>query len=115
MEKVSLNDFQKRIFLAPFPFSDLTLDKVRPVLVLSNKRYNRISDDVLVCAISSKLNKTHSINLTTKDLDEGVLFKNSIVKYDTIFKLDKQLLIKSIGLISENKFQKIKQKIFALF
>ncbi len=115
MEEISLNIFQKRIFLAPFPFSDLSLDKVRPVLILSNDQYNVSSDDVIVCAISSKLGKSNSLPLSSKDLDEGLLFKKSVIKYDSLFKLDKGLLLKSIGLVSDNKFENVKSKVLELF
>ena len=34
---------QRDIVLIPFPFSDLTKQKVRPVFALSNDTYNRMS------------------------------------------------------------------------
>lgn len=40
---------QRDIVLVPFPFSDLSTPKVRPVLVLSNDAYNRRTEDLLVC------------------------------------------------------------------
>ena len=115
MEKISLDVLQRKIFLAPFPFSDLSLEKVRPVLVISNDNYNASFDDVIVCAISTKLEKLNSIPLSSKDLDEGVLFKRSIIKFDPLFKLEKTLLLKSIGMISDDKFTFVKEKILELF
>ena len=115
MEKISLDVVQKKIFLAPFPFSDLSLEKVRPVLVISNDIYNDSSDDVIVCAISSKLDKFNSVSLSSEDLDEGILFKKSIIKFDSLFKLEKSLLLKSIGIISDDKFDFVKGKILELF
>jgi mRNA interferase MazF len=47
---------QKEIYLVPFPFSDFSGKKVRPVLVLSNNKFNR-GEDIIVCAITSKITK----------------------------------------------------------
>ncbi len=49
---------QRDIALVPFPFSDLSARKVRPVLVLSNDQYNQQSLDVLVCALTTNLAPT---------------------------------------------------------
>ncbi len=40
------------IFLVPFPFSDFSELKVRPVLILSDRVYNCFSDDIIICAIT---------------------------------------------------------------
>jgi mRNA interferase MazF len=47
---------QGEILLIPIPFSDLSSQKQRPVLVLSNDIYNKITEDLVVAAITSKLN-----------------------------------------------------------
>lgn len=115
MEEISLEAFQKKIFLAPFPFSDLSFEKVRPVLIISNDSYNLDSSDVIVCAISSKLGRANSIELVSKDLSKGILFKKSLIKYDSIFKIDKTLLLKAIGVLSDDKFTLVKSRVIALF
>lgn len=113
MEEISIT--QKDLFLAPFPFSDLTLEKVRPVIVLSNDKYNENSTDVIVCAVTSKAVKLYGVDISTNDLKTGKLFKKSHVKYDAIFRINKNLLVKNIGSLNSSSFNKIKKKIFALF
>jgi hypothetical protein len=44
---------QGDIVLIPVPFTDLTSQKRRPVIVLSNNAYNRTSSDVVVVAMTS--------------------------------------------------------------
>jgi len=44
---------QRDIVLVPFPFSDLSAHKVRPVLILSNDMYNQRSADVVVCGLTT--------------------------------------------------------------
>lgn len=46
---------QGDILLIPFPFSDLSSIKQRPVLVLSNSEYNRSQQDIVVAAITSNV------------------------------------------------------------
>jgi mRNA interferase MazF len=42
---------QGDILLIPFPYSDLTATKQRPVLVLSNSHYNESHQDIVVVAL----------------------------------------------------------------
>jgi mRNA-degrading endonuclease toxin of MazEF toxin-antitoxin module len=46
---------QREIILVPFPYSDLSSSKRRPVLVVSNDDYNQHFQDVVVCVITSNL------------------------------------------------------------
>jgi len=46
---------QRDIVLVPFPFSDLSIQKVRPVLILSNDAYNQQSSDIVVCGLTTNL------------------------------------------------------------
>ena len=46
---------QGDILLIPFPFTDLSSTKQRPVLVLSNTKYNESNQDIVVAAITSNL------------------------------------------------------------
>jgi len=49
---------QGDIVLVPFPFSNLSSAKIRPVLVISNNVYNQKYLDVVVCGITSNLQAT---------------------------------------------------------
>ena len=63
---------QRDLLLVPFPFSDQSGRKVRPVIVISNNEFNRHSDDVLVVGVTSNISKDkYTINLSSKDLEEG--------------------------------------------
>ena len=105
---------QADIYLVPFPFSDLSGTKVRPVLVMSKKSFNTTSQDLIVCAITS-VNSPNSIRITQKDLTQGVLYSDSYVKYASVFKLDKKLLCKKIGTLHISTFDKIRTKLLSLF
>ena len=107
---------QRAILLVPFPFSDQSGNKVRPVLVLSNDEYNKFSDDILVCAITSNL-KTgrHSIFIDQNNLENGALYQKSCIKIDSILKISKNRGIKEIGVLNKTSFHKVLGRIKDIF
>ena len=100
---------QRDIALVPFPFSDLSGRKVRPVLILSNDRYNKQSDDVLVCGLTTNLKLApYSLILNLSDVEKaGTLRHKSRIKADTIASLDQSLLIKTIARVKPSLFKKV--------
>ena len=65
---------QRDILLIPIPFTDLQSVKRRPVLVLSNDRYNKTSEDILVAAITSNVQRTkYGLLLEASDVEGGRL------------------------------------------
>lgn len=59
---------QGDILLIPFPYSDMTTAKQRPILVLSNSEYNESHQDIVVAALTSNLrDKDFSIQIISDD------------------------------------------------
>ncbi len=99
---------QRDLLIVPFPFSDQSGRKVRPVVVVSNNSFNNHSEDILVLGVTSNIKKErYSSILTNEDLEEGKLFTNCMIKVENILRLEKGLIIKKIGKISKNKFEEI--------
>lgn len=72
---------QGDIPLIPFPYSDISATKQRPVLVLSNSNYNSSNQDIVVAAITSNVtNRDYPVPITTNDLIEGQLRVESGVR-----------------------------------
>ena len=91
---------QGAIALVPFPFSNLSSAKVRPVLIIFNNRYNKKSADVVVRGITSNLKPARfSILLEQKDLQLGHLKCKSKIKVDALTALEKSIIIKTIGFV----------------
>lgn len=106
---------QGDILLIPFPFSDLSTTKQRPVLVLSNSVYNKAQSDLVIAAITSNLsNKTYSIPITENDLDEGHLRVKSAIRADKLYTLSNQIVLKKFGHLKTTIFIEVKQKIIHL-
>ncbi len=101
---------QRSILLVPFPFSDQSGKKVRPVCVISNADYNRSSQDLIVTGITSNVSKgKYTAFLDPKDLEEGVLHTECCIKVENILRIDKDLIIKHIGRINKNKFREVNE------
>ena len=99
---------QREILLVPFPFSDQSGRKVRPVIVISNEEFNLRSEDVLVVGITSNISKDkYTLGLTDKDVEEGKLLSECCIKVENILKIDKEMIIKKIGKINQSKLSKI--------
>lgn len=99
---------QRDLLLVPFPFSDQSGRKVRPVVVISNNSFNNHSEDVIVVGATSNTTKErYAVSLTGKDLEGGTLFTNCMLKVENILRLEKGLIIKKIGKLSEKKLREV--------
>jgi mRNA interferase MazF len=99
---------QREIIFLPFPFTDLTNSKPRPVLILSNNKYNSKNTDVICCALTSNPNKFNfGIKIENKDLEMGHLNFDSAVIPCKVFCPNKNLKIKNIGKLNKIKSEEI--------
>ncbi len=99
---------QGDVLLVPFPFSDQSGRKVRPIIVLSNNEFNEHSQDIIAVGITSNISKDrYALDLENKDLKDGKLMTKCVIKVENILRLDKSLIIKKIGEIKEEKLDKI--------
>ncbi|QLQ25214.1 MAG: type II toxin-antitoxin system PemK/MazF family toxin [Dechloromonas sp.] len=87
------------IVLIPFPFSDLSSSKRRPVLMLTTADAR---NDFIAMPLTSKPQPSPSLALTAGPLPEGGhLPLASWIKTDTAFSLSTTQVIKTLGRISE--------------
>jgi len=106
---------QRDLLLVPIPFSDLTRRKLRPVVVLSNDRYNRQGPDVLVAGITSQLvPRDYTVPLDTPDLDVGVMKRPSVVRADKVFSIDQRIVVGRFGRVRDTTFDRIRSAVLAL-
>jgi len=106
---------QGEILIIPVPFTDLTSQKRRPVLVLSNNDYNSVFNDVIVAAITSNVDdKPYIVPLANEDLASGTLVVNSCIRADKIYTLSQNIIIKSCAKVKTNIISAVKDKILQL-
>jgi mRNA interferase MazF len=101
---------QGDIVLVPVPFTDLSSQKRRPVIVVSNDAYNQQSADVVVVAMTSNPAKTRfSFRVTASDLIEGTLNRPGTVRVDKIYTLAQSIVVKKFGKMSPQVVARIRQ------
>lgn len=106
---------QGDILLIPIAFSDLTSNKKRPVLVLSNNNYNSKTEDIVVAAITSNLTaKDYIVMLTSNDLDEGTLKVDSCIRVDKIYTLSQSIVISKFGAVKKYIIDAVREKFYEL-
>ena len=99
---------QGDFLLVPFPFSDQSGRKVRPIIVLSNNEFNEHSEDIIVVGVTSNISKDkYSIKLGNKDLEQGKLTIDCLIKVENILRLDRNLIIKRIGIVKKEKTKEV--------
>ena len=100
---------QGEIIIVPFPFSDLSSIKQRPVLVLSKNSYNESGDDIITCGITSNLKDArHSVLIENTNLEKGQIPAKSRIKVDKLFTIDKSIVKKKVGRLNKEAFNQVR-------
>lgn len=92
------------IVLIPFPYTDLTTAKRRPVLVL------RPADgfgDFLAVAVTSHAGHVDALPLAQADLDDGLLPKTSYVRVTKLYTLNERVVVRRFGALKQEAFARI--------
>jgi len=91
------------VVIIPFPFSDLSATKRRPALVLANL----VGNDILLCQITSCCpDEEYAISLKTTDFITGTLPVDSYIRPARIFTADKNIIIRTAGIVSNEIINK---------
>ena len=102
-----------QIVLTPFPYSDLSGAKLRPVLML--RQASRF-DDWLVCMVSSQLQQAEAnideiLTPADADFENSGLKAPSVLWLSRLAVLDGALLLGSIGAISDERLGNVRQRL----
>ncbi|MBI4895913.1 MAG: type II toxin-antitoxin system PemK/MazF family toxin [Candidatus Aenigmarchaeota archaeon] len=112
MMKDGTNIEQRHIILVNFPFSDLSSSKKRPALVISNSMFNKRSEDVVCCLITSNIkDRDNSIDIANKDMETGYLEFNSKIKTYRIFTVNKNIIYRVLGKLNKEKSKLVETEI----
>jgi mRNA interferase MazF len=114
LENLSIRQ-QGTLCLVPFPFSDQTGSKVRPVIIISNNIYNERTHDVIVAAITSKSQGQYRVKIANLDLEIGNLVKDSYIMIDNILRIAQKLILKPFAKLNDMKYRNLYQEITSIF
>ena len=99
---------QREILIIPIPYTDLSSQKKRPVIVISNNHYNSLMEDIVVVAMTSNVEKRdYTILVSNKDMEKGTLLYESMIRVDKIYTLKQSIVIKRFGCIKKERFEQI--------
>lgn len=100
---------QGEIVLIPIPFTDLSSQKRRPVIVISNDAYHRASTDMVVVAMTSNPTSfPYCFTITDTDLIRGQLNRPGVVRVDKIYTLAQSLVITTFGQVNLATLERIR-------
>ena len=93
------------IVLIPFPFTDLTVIKKRPVLVITPENNQ---GDFIGLQVTSKQGYIESLQIDSCDFIVGTLPKISFVRIDKVFTLNSSVVSHRVGRLSSSAFARVK-------
>ena len=106
---------QGDILLVPIPFTDLSSQNRRPVIVVSNNAYNQKTTDLVVVAMTSNpVEADYSFTISSDDLEKGTLNHPGKVRVDKIYTISKSIIVKTFGRVNAKVLERIRNELQAL-
>lgn len=106
---------QGDIVLVPVRFTDLTSQRRRPVIVVSNDAYQASTPDFVAVAMTSNLRPApYSFVISTADLVEGTLNRPGRVRVDKVFTLAQAIVVTRFGRVTTTVLDRVRQELSAL-
>jgi len=99
------------VVVLPFPYSDLSVSKKRPAMVLADLK----GDDIILCQITSQFVKdNYAIALDNSDFVNGSLHKPSNIRPNRLFTAEKSIITRKIGTVKPELFEKVADKLLEI-
>ena len=94
------------IILIPFPFTDLSGNKLRPAVILAQTRL-----DLTVCFITSQLQWQEQTDILLQPNSSNGIKKSSLIRVSKIATLDKTLTLGKIGTLNTTEITELNFKL----
>jgi len=89
------------VVLVPFPFTDQTVTKKRPAIVVSSDAYHRRRPDVIVMAVTSQVRPpSDDAEVVVRRWKEAGLLKPSVAK-PVLATVERRLVLRKLGALQE--------------
>ena len=101
------------VVVLPFPYTDMTSIKTRPVLIVAYPR----GTNVIVAQITSQQarNDEYAVSLEEKDFAEGSLPTASFVKTNMIMTLAEDMILAKTGIVDKDKMKEVENRLVRIF
>lgn len=100
------------VVVLPFPYTDLTISKNRPCLVVATLK----GDDLILCQITSQSrNDEDAIELKEKDFQQGKLNRDSFVRPNRLFTAESSVIEYKLGKLKQNKIEEVENRLCEIF
>ena len=100
---------QGDIVLIPVPFTDLSSQKRRPVIVISNNQYHRATADMVVVAMTSNpASVPYGFSIDSADLNQGRLNRPGTVRVDKIYTLSQALIVTTFAQVGADTLDRVR-------
>lgn len=106
-----MNFAQWEIVYIKFPFTDLSNYKLRPALVISNNNYNKKGNLMLIWIFWNEWISDFSLLLDENNIESWKMLKQSFLRFQNIFTLDKALVERKIWKVKKAFLQNIYTKL----
>tara|TARA_Y100000310_G_C20398849_1_gene676424 strand:- start:83 stop:415 length:333 start_codon:yes stop_codon:yes gene_type:complete len=100
------------VVVLPFPYTNLSSTKKRPVLVIANPKGQNI---ILAQITTVKRPDEHSILLTKKDFSSGFLKRDSFIMPSIISTAESSMVVYKVGKINKEKIKEVEDKLCEIF
>jgi mRNA interferase MazF len=94
------------IVLIPFPFTDLSGNKLRPAVILVQTSF-----DLIVCFITTQSRWQESGDVLLQPTSLNGIKKSSLIRVNKIATLDKDLVLGKIGSLDKNDLAELNTKL----
>jgi len=87
----------------------------RPVLIISNDKYNENSEEVICLHLTTDIHHEYCVELDyARDMEMNKLVDRSAVRYDAIARYPVRIFEKKLGTMKESKVSEIIKKLNSL-
>ena len=104
--------FQRgEVWLVEYPFSDLSVTKVRPAVVMSDDAYHRVKPDLIIAPLTSRIPHTpNQFDYMLQDWSGAGLKKPSALK-TAVATIDPTLALHKIGTLGATDLENVEDKL----
>lgn len=100
------------VVVLPFPFSDLSISKNRPSLVVVNLK----GEDIILCQITSQSrDDLDAIELKQENFQQGSLNIDSWIRPSRLFTADISIIKYKTGTLKQEKIKEVEEKLCEIF